>query len=197
MESPPPDRRPERVRLFVALALPSPVRAELAAWAGGLLRDDEALRPVPAEALHVTLAFLGSRDASDIEAIAAATATAVAGLAAPLLEPGELAALPRRRPRVLALDLADRDGRTAAVQGAVGAALADAAGYEPESRRFRPHVTVARVRKGAQPVARAPVRAPLRPFTAAEVVLYRSELRPGGARYTPLSATALRADGQR
>lgn len=193
MEPPRADARAARLRLFVALALPSAVRGELAAWAGDLLSGDDALRPVPAEGLHVTLAFLGSRHASSVEAIAAATTTAVAALAAPLLEPGELAPLPRRRPRVLALDLADRDGGAAAVQAAVGAALADAVAYEPESRRFRPHVTVARVRKGAHPAVRAPVRAPVEPFTAAEVVLYRSELGPGGARYTALSRTPFTA----
>ena len=191
MEPPETDALPERVRLFVALALPDAVRLELAAWAGDVLRGDAALRLVPAEGLHVTLAFLGARDSSAVEEIAAATATAVAGIAAPLLEPGELAALPRRRPRVIALDLADPDGRAAALQSAVGAALAGAAAYEPEARRFRPHVTVARVRKGAHPAPRAPLRAPLLPFAAAEVVLYRSELGPGGSRYTPLGATAL------
>jgi 2'-5' RNA ligase len=191
--TPPPDARPGRVRLFVALALPEAVRSGLADWAAELLRGDDALRPVPAEALHVTLAFLGSRDQADVEAIAAATTAAAHGMAAPLLEPGELAALPRRRPRVIALDLTDREGQAAALQSAVGAALADAAGYEPEARRFRPHVTVARVRKGAHPAPRAPVRAPVRPFTAPEVVLLRSELDPGGARYTALSTAVLRA----
>jgi RNA 2',3'-cyclic 3'-phosphodiesterase len=189
----PADARPARVRLFVALALPEAVRSELAAWAAELLHGDEALRPVPAAALHVTLAFLGARDLGSVEAISAATTAAVAGMAAPLLEPGELAALPKRRPRVIALDLADPDGRAAVLQSVVGAALADTVGYEPEARRFRPHVTVARVRKGAHPAPRAPVRAPGSPFTATEVVLYRSELGPGGARYTPLSTTALRA----
>ncbi|HYI98592.1 MAG TPA: RNA 2',3'-cyclic phosphodiesterase [Thermoleophilaceae bacterium] len=191
MEPPPADARPERVRLFVALALPEAVQTELAAWAEDALHGDAALRLVPSEGLHVTLAFLGSRDASAVGEIAAATASAVAGTAAPLLEAGELAPLPRRRPRVIALDLIDPDGRVAALQSAVGAALAEAAAYEPESRRFRPHVTVARVRKGAHPAPRAPLRAPLPPFAATEVVLYRSELGPGGARYTALSATAL------
>jgi len=189
--TPPTDARPARVRLFVALALPEAVRSELASWAAELLHGDDALRPVPAEALHVTLAFLGSRDPDDVEAIAAATTAAACGMVAPLLEPGELAALPKRRPRVIALDLTDRDGRATALQAAVGAALADAASYEPEARRFRPHVTVARVRKGAHPAPRAPVRAPVSPFAATEVVLYRSELNPGGARYTPLSTTSV------
>ena len=62
MEPPETDALPERVRLFVALALPDAVRLELAAWAGDVLRGDAALRLVPAEGLHVTLAFLGARD---------------------------------------------------------------------------------------------------------------------------------------
>ncbi len=46
--------------MFVALDLPDRVREEIAAWGREELADP-ALRPVPAETLHITLAFLGWR----------------------------------------------------------------------------------------------------------------------------------------
>ena len=54
-----------------------------------------------------------------------------------------------RRPHVLTVAVEDADGALAALQARVVEALAEAAGRdEPERRPFRPHVTVARVRRG-------------------------------------------------
>ena len=60
----------ERLRLFLALRLPDDVVAALAAWQARELAG--AGRIVPPEHLHVTLAFLGSRPASELPAIVAA-----------------------------------------------------------------------------------------------------------------------------
>ena len=59
------------VRLFVALDLPELVREDIAAWGEDELADP-ALRRVPAESLHVTLAFLGNTPPADVEPIAEA-----------------------------------------------------------------------------------------------------------------------------
>ncbi|MGN6217756.1 MAG: 2'-5' RNA ligase family protein [Solirubrobacterales bacterium] len=60
-----------RARLFVALDLPDRIREGIAAWGREAL-SDPALRPVPVESLHVTLAFLGYRPEKEVERIAAA-----------------------------------------------------------------------------------------------------------------------------
>ena len=59
------------VRMFVALDLPEIVREDIAAWGEAELTDP-ALRRVPPESLHVTLAFLGNRPTDDVERIAEA-----------------------------------------------------------------------------------------------------------------------------
>jgi 2'-5' RNA ligase len=69
--------------------------------------------------------------------------------------------------------------------------MAEAGLYELEARPFRPHVTVARLRPGARPprdVAASPERVA---FRGGPVVLYRSHVRRGGARYEPLAARTL------
>jgi 2'-5' RNA ligase len=48
-----------RARLFLALDLPEPARAAIAAWRDELVSERADLRPVRPEALHVTLVFLG------------------------------------------------------------------------------------------------------------------------------------------
>jgi RNA 2',3'-cyclic 3'-phosphodiesterase len=185
-----------RVRLFVALELPGARRAELASWAADVLGDDEALRLVAADALHVTLAFLGWRDEELVERIAAAVDVAVAGMGAPELTPRGLAPLPSRRPRVLAVDLDDRAGLAGALQASVERELVAADVHEPEDRAFRPHVTVARVRKGRRaPTGRFP-DPPRGPFAATAVTLFRSDLSPAGARYTALARTPLDEAGR-
>jgi 2'-5' RNA ligase len=194
VSSPATEPGPERARLFVALDLPAPARHAVAAWAREVLGDDESLRLVAPEALHVTLAFLGWRAVAEVEDVVDVTANAVARHAAPVLEPLTLAGLPARRPRVLAIDLADRGARLGELQASVGAALARAGLYAPESRPFRPHLTVARVRRnGRAPAGRFP-DPPAAPIHAAEVVVYRSDLRPSGALYTALARFGLDPD---
>jgi RNA 2',3'-cyclic 3'-phosphodiesterase len=176
--------------MFVALDLPEPQRSALAAWRDELVGGRGDLRPVAPEALHVTLVFLGWQDAEAAEDIASA---AFVSAAAPVLRATGVRPLPPRDPRLFALDLSDEGGRAGALQAAVAAALRR--WYEPERRPFWPHVTLARVKRGrrrAPPLPDSP-QPPAEPFTARELTLYRSTLRPQGALYEPLARMELPA----
>lgn len=180
-----------RARLFVALDLPGDARRSIAEWRDRAIAGRDDLRPVPPEALHVTLCFLGWRPEKEVAQIAAATSDACTGVRAPRLAASGLEPVPRRRPRLFALDLVDEDGRASSLQAAVAGALADARVFEPDRRPFWPHVTLARVKRGArseQLLAPAP---PPDVFKAACVTLYRSTLRPQGALYEPLAQVRL------
>jgi 2'-5' RNA ligase len=180
---------PPRLRLFVALELPAEVRGALLDWRP----DDPALRPVGEDALHVTLAFLGGRDESDVERIRAALeplGRPVAGLSL-----AGVRWLPPRGPRVLAVELSDAEDALRALQAEVVAALADAIGFTPERRAFLAHVTVSRVRQGERvPRQLREGLAPPAPlaFAAPAVTLFRSHLSPRGARYEALVRVPLR-----
>jgi 2'-5' RNA ligase len=142
------------------------------------------------DSLHVTLAFLGARPPGDVDVIAPIVA---AEHAAPRLALGDILLLPPRRARVLTVTLTDPTGALAALQERVAAALAEAGVYTPESRPFRPHVTVARLRPRTRPPRTAELRLDPLEFSATAVVLYSSRLGPGGARYEPLAVAALRS----
>jgi 2'-5' RNA ligase len=176
-------------RLFAALELPAPVRNALGAFGRAAAADDFALRPVRDDALHVTLAFLGHRALDDIDPAREAVRSVAAAVAS--LSLGDPLWLAPRRPHVLTVEVLDADGALFALQERVVEALVDAVGYEPERRRFRPHVTVARVRHGAAPRRGGLPEAPKAQFAGDALVLYRSYLGGGPARYDALERVAL------
>jgi 2'-5' RNA ligase len=176
-------------RLFVALELPVAVRAQLAEFGRAAAERDDALRPVAEEAMHLTLAFLGHRPEEEVDAARAAVC-AVQGVA-PALALAEPLWLAPRRPHVLTVGLEDGDGTLAALWAEVVDQLSGALAWEPEGRPFRPHVTVARVRRGARPRTRDLPQPPQARFAGEAVVLYRSHLGGGPARYEALEELAL------
>jgi 2'-5' RNA ligase len=180
--------REERpLRLFVALDLPADVRAALAAV--GAAADPAVWRALAAETLHVTLAFLGARAATDVATIEPLIA-AVEGRPAPRLALGRVLGLPPRRSRVLTVELEDPDGTLTAIQSELSRELAAAAVFTPETRPFRPHVTIARLRPRMHATRDVPALLPLA-FEAPSVSLYRSLTQPGGARYETLARARL------
>lgn len=175
----------------MALELPEHARRSIAEWRDRAIARRDDLRPVAPDALHVTLCFLGWRAEKEVGRIAATIAAASAGQGSPRLAARNLEPIPRRRPRLFALDLMDEEDRASSLQASVAEALASARLYEPEARPFWPHVTLARVKRGARA---EPLRAPAPPadpFQATEVTLYRSTLRPQGALYEPLEQVRL------
>jgi len=185
-----------RVRLFVALDLPDAVRDGLRTWSGRALTDP-ALRPVPAENLHITLAFLGQRPEEEVGQIA--DLVAAGARPAPRVALGDPVARPAPgRARLFALPAASSGVEE--LQAALQERLVAERLYEPERRSFWPHMTVARVRaegRGSRRpmrVERPPGSLPAelrRPVFCRRLTLYRSELQPSGARYVPLAQIKL------
>jgi RNA 2',3'-cyclic 3'-phosphodiesterase len=190
-----------RARMFVALDLPGEARSAVASWRDELVEGRHDLRPVRAEALHVTLVFLGWQDENAAGAIGSAAFEACAGMRAPRLRAAGVRPLPPRNPRLFALDLEDEDGRAAAVQQGISDALEAGRWYRPEKRPFWPHLTVARVRperRGSRkpalvesPPGPLPERTFLRPIPLVRLVLFRSHLRREGALYEPMAELEL------
>lgn len=194
-----PARAPA-ARLFAAVELPLQAREALAGWGRGLLGvlreaggggTAQGLRVLDPESMHLTLCFLGSRPVGEIEPLSAAV-EAFEGEACALAL-GAPVWLPRRRPRALAVEVADPAGALTDVRERLAQGFSAACGWQPERRRFRPHVTVARV-KGRAGLAAGVVELPPSPaaaFDAGTLTLYRSRLAPSGASYEPLASVTL------
>jgi len=203
--------RAATARLFVAVDPPLQAREELAEWARGVAAGSsaagssrEALRLLDAQSLHLTLCFLGSRPVGEIEALAA-TISACSEDACEL-SVGAPLWLPPKRPRALAVEIHDRSGVLARAQQRVSGALSRASSWEPQPHRFRPHITLARVRRAAAGVHRGTLERPRREqllhatprlsFTPDAIVLYRSWLAPEGASYEALASSGLLPAGR-
>lgn len=182
-----------RARLFVALELPDGVREPVSEWARALTRLEPGLRPVGADGLHVTLCFLGSlplEAAREVGAVCDALPDGpIHGLAL-----GPAVWLPRRHPRVLAVTLMDPAGRLGALQARLARSLVSRGLFESEGRRFLPHVTAARVRRGTRGGGSLSTGPPEGEFTGERVTLFRSHLGEGPARYEALHRTTLSAE---
>jgi 2'-5' RNA ligase len=187
--------RPPFVRVFCAIELSAEVRAR-AAETIARLRD--ASPPARAswereEKLHVTLKFLGSIAEERVGALSSAAERA-ARACRPLtlrLE-GAGAFPPGGVPRVLWLGITDASGALARLQARLEEECA-AEGFAraEESRPYHPHLTLARVRapQGARELAKLHKETGFGPveFPVKDLVVMRSELGPGGSRYTEIS----------
>jgi 2'-5' RNA ligase len=98
------------------------------------------------------------------------------------------------RPQVLWIGIDDRTGALAGLQKRVEDECARE-GCPKEDRAFRPHLTIARIRKphAAARLALTHLEAKFETveITLNELVLFRSELSPKGSKYTPISRSRL------
>jgi RNA 2',3'-cyclic 3'-phosphodiesterase len=174
----------ERLRLFLGFRLPDTAVEQLVAWQARELDG----RIVPAENLHVTLAFLGSRPAGDLPAV-----LRVLGDAAAAAEPPRLEAERYRETRSVGmLELRDETGAAGALARRLHEDLARLGLYRPEARPWLPHVTVLRFRE--RPRLRPPP--PELEWVSSDVAAFLSRLHassvpPGGARYEVLESFRL------
>ena len=194
----------ERLRLFLALRLPDDVLDEIERWQRAQLTG---VRVVRREHLHVTLAFLGQRPASELESIGEALRDAAAGAGEIRLTPSRY----RETRSVGMLVLDDDAGQAALLAGDVQERLEDLGIYRREGRPWLPHLTVARwnvrrldgARQGAEtPALPASERSqrrprlrleppPVRTFVPSDAAAYLSRLHPDGAQYEVLESVAL------
>ncbi len=174
------------LRAFVAAELPVAVIPAYEAARRCLADLDARVRWVRPEGIHITLKFLGDVEFTAVPHILETVRT-VAGRTPPMaLRTTDVGAPNPARARVIWLGVGGETG----ILGRLRADLDDAMcgmGFERETRRFHPHVTLARARRNA-------VRLPAGLTGAVEaahltvdrLALYSSDLRPGGAVYNVL-----------
>ena len=188
-------------RLFVACELPVEVRDAV----GGLVeslreQSDGAVRWVNPQSLHVTLKFLGEVPEGQLPAVKLALQEAVVRHSAFFLELSSIGTFGGREGlRVMWAAVAGDVLRLEALGRDVNRALA-VVGFEPETRPFRPHLTLGRVRNDVPTRQRAEIEVavgktqiPECEWRTSEIALVRSRLQPGGARHDTIATFPLRA----
>ena len=167
----------EPKRLFFALELPAEAQRQIVHWRAANFAED-AGRPVAADNLHLTLAFLGEVSADKQRALAAlAGRIRQPGFTLTLDDAGQwlrsrVVWLGTRRPPCGLLQLANMLRAQAARSGC----------YQ-SPQPFHPHITLLREARHAVPI---PPPGFSWTFAVSEFVLYESRFSRGRTRYTAL-----------
>jgi 2'-5' RNA ligase len=185
------------VRAFIAIELPEGIKQ-------GLMTAQEQLKDGGAgatwtkpEGIHLTLKFLGEVPEAKIPQIMSALTEAVRGRGRIRIEVASAGAFPNaRNPRVLWIGVSGDIDALAALQTSVEEAMSGL-GFDPEVRKFSPHLTLARIkylRPGDkwQKVIEGARGVNLGGFEADAVSLMKSELKTSGAVYTEMGRVELR-----
>jgi len=196
-----PEAEGERWRVFLAIEISPALQASLQRPLDGLASLGESIRVNPVERMHLTLHFLGHLPVPRVEDLSSRLAPIVETHHPIRLVARGVGAFPSvSRAQVVWAGISGTElPRLVALQGDLSDRLRQA-GVPVEDRRFRPHLTLARVQRPL----RAPERRRLQEWSSAwgdidlgelpvtEVRLMRSQLGGGPPRYSTLASFALK-----
>ena len=190
------------MRTFAAILLPEDVRDALCALSTRLRKEGLQAGWVKPDNLHLPLRFYGELDEAQASRLLVLLSERLAGREAPVLLARGVGAFPTlRRPSILWAGLETGTDALEALQEDTEQSARDI-GLRPETRRFHPHVTLARLRAPGR--ARGPQSLLSRfqeegripefgqEFVARSVVLFKSSLTPRGPVYTVLREIPLK-----
>ena len=185
-------------RLFCAVELSAEVRKQLEEHILKLrkLVPDVAASWSRVENIHLTLKFFGNVAVDRIPVISAAASRAVAKFSSFPIGVGNTGVFPRpSRAQVLWIGVSDPSGNLSALQERLENECA-AEGFPKEDRAYRPHLTIARIRRpeSARRLvdAHLQINFPITEVELNELIVFRSELSPKGSKYTAISKHPIR-----
>ena len=180
----------EKIRIFIAIPLPLEVTGELKKLLAYLKPLSKGIKWVNPESIHLTLKFLGNLSAEEL-------AKVFAGMKNIFQDPppgfrltaAGLGAFPSiKGPRVLWAGISG-SGMEALIQ--LQKLIEEEMswqGFPKEERKFSPHLTLARIKFAERLTeltqAFSSYNFPATEFLVSEILVMRSELRPGGAVYS-------------
>ncbi|MFN2613346.1 MAG: RNA 2',3'-cyclic phosphodiesterase [Actinomycetota bacterium] len=176
--------------MFVAIELPADARDAVVDVIDRLRAHNAYASWTPRENLHCTLSFLGDIADDRVAAVSEAVGDSVRDMVDFPTHLTDVGGFPSNaKPRVVWIGLDDGAGGIAALADAVRSSLVPL-GFEAEHRRFRAHVTLARLRDPRAcdlSVAVEPVR-----FLVDRVVLFESRLGRPHAVHAPVATFPFR-----
>ncbi len=187
----------QTVRTFVAVELDDAVRRAAEELTEGFRRSGADVKWVAAANMHLTLQFLGDVPLPETAAVCKAVARAAREVEPFELEIRGAGAFPHPgRARTVWLGAGAGLDQMVSLHDRVEDALAEL-GFRKERRRYAPHLTIGRVRRGGPGLAelgtmiRDQADYAAGRCTLCEVVVFSSQLEPAGPVYTPLGRAPL------
>jgi RNA 2',3'-cyclic 3'-phosphodiesterase len=177
------------IRAFIALPLPDDIKDTLLAGINKLKEKNRGVRWVRREALHITLKFLSDIPEEIVEPLSRELDAASYAFPPLSLSFTGFGVFPNvRKPRVVWAGLSGDMKELADLSASVEKACVRC-GIPEEKRPFSAHITLGRLK--IPTVLDLDIGSFTEKFTVSEVLLYRSELLPGGPRYTVLHRSSL------
>lgn len=176
-------------RLFVAVYPPAEIVAQLLAALAKLTLPDH--RVTPAAQVHLTLQFIGDRDARELPAVTESVERALSGLGPIEVRIAKLISLPLdATPRLIAA-AADEHPLLSEAHKRLARRLASPGRASEE--KFLPHFTLARFAPQHTAADAPAILEPIAPitFTLREAQLVASVLHPSGAEHREISRVTL------
>lgn len=182
-------------RCFIALKFSGEVIASVSGLLAALRATGADVKWVRPESMHLTLRFLGDVEVDQLSSVKMIVADAAKHHVPFEFKVAGAGGFPDlRHPRVLWAGIDAPDGLFD-LQRDIENSLAGI-GFEPEGRRYSPHLTLGRVRSGRNisgtlALLREQERAVFGSVNADTLYLMESRLSPSGAKYIELSAERL------
>jgi len=191
----------EQVRSFIAIELPDELKLELVQLEGRLKSSNPpSVKWVDPDGIHLTLKFLGNVAVDKIGKITKVMEEATRGIPSFNLKVRELGVFPNlRRVQVAWVGVQGEVDKLGQLQERIESGLAPL-GFAPESRKFSPHLTLARLRNQAslnerqsfgQLIATTKFEA-VHGIKVDAISLVRSQLTREGAIYSRISSASLK-----
>ncbi len=180
----------DKLRTFIAIEIPESIKEKIATVIEKLKERVGGLSWVRPSTLHVTVKFLGSVERERIEPIARALERIGSETSPFRVTIKGVGGFPSVKvPRVVWMGIEDCQELTE-LHRRVEQEM-HRLGFEKETRPFRPHLTLCRVkgevdRKRLSEELVRSVPSICETFVADGIILFKSELNPGGAIHTPL-----------
>ena len=189
------DSPTEKLRLFIAIPIPEPVRDEIICVQREmqLLVPGSAARWTKPDQFHLTLRFLGDVPVAGLQQLKESVATVCRSSQPLRLRAEGVGFFPNlHSPRVVWVGICDRERLLIDLQKRIGTAVCPFTA-EPGEKTFSGHVTLGRL-KNLKPTDALKLAAHAQTvkdrtfgqWTAHEIEIIRSELFPDGARHTTL-----------
>jgi 2'-5' RNA ligase len=178
-------------RAFVAIELPGYIRDDLRKLQHDFMSCRFGIRWVKPRNMHLTVKFLGDVDSVHVEAIGNVLAESVGQTPMFELLPRGLGVFPNiRQPRILWTGIAGQADALRYLHRSVEIAL-DPLGFTADKRFFTGHLTIGRIKKRIDlkrlsDALRIHQGFESDPFAVERVVLFKSDLLPGGPKYSKL-----------
>jgi 2'-5' RNA ligase len=188
------------IRSFLAFELPPEIREEIGKISRELRKSRLPARWVREENIHLTIVFLGSIDENVVEDLEERVGSVVKGFTGFTAGLKGVGVFPNQwKPRVLWIGLDGDIGGLSKLRDELQDALR-VFGLREEKRPFRAHLTLGRFKdrlKGDEELKWILDRyhdIASQPYCLDELVLFKSDLRPGGPVYTKMASWPLLKD---